>query len=110
MVSSDTAARRRKRERDRENQRQKRVRERDSVDELKKKNASLEQELRFLRDGSDKAVQELLETVRLLRQKNEVLTKRSKRVDEFIKTWSSDDQDGSLERELNLSRFCALRY
>lgn len=99
MVSLDTAARRRKRERDRENQRQKRLRERDNVDELKRKNVSLEHELRFLRDGSDRAVQELLETVKFLRQKDEVLTKKLKRVDEFIKTWSAEDQDRSMERE-----------
>ena len=79
------------------------------MDELKKKNVSLEQELRFLRDGGDKAVQELLETVMLLRQKNEVLVKRLKRVDEFIKTWSSEDQDGSLEREFEFKPILCLK-
>lgn len=95
---ADTDPRERKRQRDKQNQREKRRRERDVVDELKRRNDSLERQVKILRDGSDKVVQHLSDTVQQLHARNEVLVKKLSRVNAFIKSWTENDLgDGQID-------------
>lgn len=99
--SQNVEARERKRQRDKQNQRQKRKREKDTVQELQRRNASLERQVEVLQGGGDKTVQDLLTTVRLLRARNEALTKRLSRANDFVTSWTSENKEEDLTGEVD---------
>lgn len=98
MVSSATdreageLSRARKRERDKENQRQKRQREKEAFQELQRRNESLERQVKELRNASSGNDQQLVESVQLLRAKNQALEARLGEVDAFIQRWVSPNK------------------
>jgi len=85
-------ARVRKRERDKENQRQKRGREKDVLRDLERRNASLEQQVKALSNAASGSVQDLSDSIRLLKTTNEVLERRLGKVDTFVKSWLTPGQ------------------
>jgi hypothetical protein len=100
MTSEDPEdPRKRKRERDKQNQREKRRREKDTFQELELRNACLERQLKELYDGTNGDVKDLTDTVRLLRAENAALRERLRRVDQFVKSWTTEDDQIGEARE-----------
>jgi hypothetical protein len=83
------SSRARKRDRDKENQRLKRKREKDALDELELRNASLERQVKALSSANNGNPQDLLGTIQVLRARNIVLEKRLSEVDNFVNSWIS---------------------
>jgi hypothetical protein len=100
MTSEDPEdTRKRKRERDKQNQREKRRREKDTFQELELRNACLERQLKELYDGTNGDVKDLTDTVGSLRAENAALSERLRRVDQFVKSWGTEDDQPGEARE-----------
>lgn len=57
------------------------------MEELKRRNVTLESPVRFLQNESGVELRRLLKTVNLLRNRIRLMAKRLKKVDEFVKAW-----------------------
>lgn len=99
-------SRERKRERDKNAQRRKRDRERAVFLNLERRNADLEKQVLALHDGAGSNVQNLSDAVGSLRVRNEELSQRLSRVDDFVSSWTmqrrQDWVEGNQERRVDL--------
>jgi len=100
MTAKDSEdPRKRKRERDKQNQREKRRREKDTFQELERRNASLERQLKELYDGTSGDFKRLTDTVKSLRTENEALREKLRRVDQFVKSWTAEDDQADQTKQ-----------